>query len=49
VSCTSYDPLFIDLGLLRDEVKKILESNYDMELNQNPRKIGLQATKGFLL
>jgi hypothetical protein len=32
VSCASYDPLFIDLGLLGEEVEKILESNYGMEL-----------------
>jgi hypothetical protein len=32
VSHASYDPLFIDLGLLEEEVKKILESNYGMEL-----------------
>jgi hypothetical protein len=31
-SHASYDPLFIDLGLLEEEVEKILESNYDMEL-----------------
>jgi hypothetical protein len=27
-----YDILFMDLGLLEEEVKKILEFNYDMEL-----------------
>jgi hypothetical protein len=42
VSCASYDPLFIDLGLLEEEVEKILESNYGMELKNriksNPKK-----------
>jgi hypothetical protein len=32
VSHASYDPLFIDLGLLKEEVEKILESNYGMKL-----------------
>jgi hypothetical protein len=53
VSHASYDPLFIDLGLLEEEVEKILESNYGMELENriksNPKKKGLQATRGFLL
>jgi hypothetical protein len=45
VSHASYDPLFIDLDLLEEEVEKILESSYDMELENkiklNPKKNGL--------
>ena len=53
MSHASYDPLFIDLGLLEEEVEKILESNYGMKLKNriksNPKKKRLQATRGFLL
>jgi hypothetical protein len=34
VSYASYDFLFIDLALLEEEVKKIPESNYGMELEK---------------
>jgi hypothetical protein len=40
VSNASYEPLFINLGLLEEEVEKILESNYDVYLeNRKIKKI----------
>jgi hypothetical protein len=52
VSIASYEPLFIDLGLLEEEVEKILESNYDVYLEnrkrkQIPNRDLLQVTRGF--
>jgi hypothetical protein len=38
MSHASYDPLYIDLGLLEEEVETNLESNYSMELENRIKK-----------